>query len=74
MKNLRTKYPKLYAEWVNTDMMATVEGAPVPAAPVVPQTPKAALAEAKQEWDDEGGSIEASIKPVGVKPGPKIPL
>jgi len=54
MKDLKTKYPKLYAEWVSSE--------------------PASLAEAKQEWEDEGGSVDASIKPVGVKPTPKLPL
>jgi len=72
MNTFQTKYPKLHAEWVSAVRSdATVTLPPVP---VKDQPAKAAQVAANQEWEDEGGSIEASIRPTGTKPGPKIPL
>jgi len=72
MHTFPTKYPKLHAEWLNAlRSEATIVLRPAPEK-VLPA--KSAQVEADQDWEDEGGSIEASIKPVGTKPGPKIPL
>jgi len=72
MNTFQTKYPKLHAEWVSAlRSEATVT---LPPAPAKDLRAKAAQVEANQEWEDEGGSIEASIKPAGTKPAPKIPL
>ena len=72
MHTFPAKYPKLHAEWLNAlRSEATVVLRPAPAKDL---PAKAAQVEADQEWEDEGGSIESSIKPVGIMPGPKIPL
>lgn len=67
-----TKYPELHAEWLNALRAdATVVLRPAPAKDL---PAKAAQVEADQEWEDEGGSIKAPVKPAGTEPAPKIPL
>lgn len=41
--------------------------------PKEPPTPKAEQAAANQEWEAEGGSVKAGIRPAGTKPAPKLP-
>ena len=72
MNTFQTRYPNLPAEWLNALRLDTTVVLRPPSAKDLP--PKAAQVEADQEWEDEGGSIEASIRPAGTKPGPKLPL
>jgi hypothetical protein len=59
MKNPLETFTARYTEWVNTGW-SMVTGTPLPAKQA---TPKAAQAEAEQEWEDEGGSVKPEKKP-----------
>ena len=72
MNTFQTKYPKLHAEWVSALRSDATVTLPPARAKDLPA--KAAQVEANQEWEDEGGSIEASIRPAGTKPAHKLPL
>lgn len=71
MSPAKTPFTALYMQWLDS-FRALIPGA-VAKAPAAP-TPKQEEVAAKQEWEDEGGSIKPPSKEQGAEPVPKLPL
>ncbi len=63
-------FSAIYAAWLDVFRSLIPGGTATPSAEA---TPKAAQAEAVQEWEDEGGSIKPEKKP-DADAAPKIPF
>jgi len=72
MKPSDTPFTAIYMRWLDSLRTLIPGGAAKPPAAV--PTPKQEEVAAKQEWEDEGGSIKPPSKEPGVEPAPKLPL
>ena len=67
-----TPFTAIYTQWLESFRALIPGNKKVTAAEKM--TPKEALKQAKQDWEDEGGSCKPPAAEAGVEPAPKLPL